>query len=107
MKSRMIKKEEEMEKMIRDKISKEYDEKLEKEKSERAEKDKRENKKEKEKGKDKQDFQNGAQTGPDIIALLTALQAKVEELAKDFQERKEREKMQNQFQMWYPQYQQQ
>ena len=82
-------------------------EKLEKERREKAEKEKDKKDKGKVRDKQEQDFQQGAQKGLDIITLLTALQSKVEELAIDSQERKEREKLQSQFQMWYPQYQQQ
>ena len=74
-------------------------EKKEKEKKEREEK------KKSMKDKSEQDFLKEGLKGPDIMALLVALQTQVEELAKDSRERKEREKIQSQFQ-WYPQYQQ-
>ena len=88
--------------MIRDKIEKENSDKVEKEKKEREENDKK-----KDSNNQHQDFQPEALKGPDILALLTSLQAKVEELAKDSLERKEREKIQSQYQMWYPHYPQQ
>ena len=92
---------EELQKKIREKIEIENKEKLEKELKDKAEKDKETNKKGKGKDSSAQDFQDVTQKGPDIVAILTALQAKVEELSKNAQERKEREKLQSQYQMWY------
>ena len=52
------------------------------------------------------DFQKETVKEPDILSLLLTLQAQVAELKTEAKERKEREKYQNQYQAWYPQYHQ-
>ena len=52
------------------------------------------------------DFQKETVKEPDILSLLLTLQAQVADLQTEAKERKEREKYQNQYQAWYPQYHQ-
>ena len=95
---------------LRVKITKEIKEKDMKEKQEKEMRDRiaKENEKgEKTKSDNPSlDFQKETVKEPDILSLLLTLQAQVADLQTEAKERKEREKYQNQYQAWYPQYHQ-
>ena len=111
------KKDEDVEKDLREKIGKEIKDKELKEKKEKEIREKimEEMKNNKENINSEnpkeinppQDFQKSSVKAPDIMSILLALQTQVSELQAEAKERREREKYQSQYQAWYPaQYQQ-